>query len=162
MCADVHRWPATMSWRWWSILTVWFLSWPSWGTTPTLSSETWLIWQQSTSQQDRTALRFTHTHARTQCWILISVLFCGCGGNLWFVPAAFIYSVYVCLCVFVFSRLCTACCRYATTLGSESRRTQTSWPPSTPLFRFIWQPTGMRGRWVAAPRLVCWPAVTYS
>lgn len=78
--------------------------------------------------------------------------------------AAWIHTVCVRSCMFVLSRLCTACCRYATTPGSESRPTQTSWPPLTLLSRFIWQPTGMRGRWVVAPRLVCCPvsAVTSS
>lgn len=63
------------------------------------------------------------------------------------------HCVCVCVCVpswtVVFSRLCTASCRCATTPGSESRRTQMSWPLSTLLFQFIWLPTGTRGRWVS-------------
>lgn len=51
------------------------------------------------------------------------------------------------VCVLVY-RLCTICCRYATTLESASRRTQMSWHLWTRPSRCTRLPTGTRGRWV--------------
>ena len=56
-----------------------------------------------------------------------------------------------CFYCFLFSsinRLCTTCCLYAITRGSEWRHTQTSWRLLTRPVRSMLVPTGMKGRCV--------------